>query len=149
MADDDVKFERQTFRKGDLLVREGEPGDTAYFIVLGEVEIRKFERQTFRKGDLLVREGGTDTKILATRTRGDVIGEMALFDDEPPMASAVATKKTFVDVIPRDVFQGRIDEMDPAMRQIMKLMVQRIRDLSDELLRHGGGTTLADSGKKN
>ena len=133
MVGDDVKFERQTFRKGDLLVREGEPGDTAYFIVLGEVEIRK---------------GGTDTKILATRTRGDVIGEMALFDDEPPMASAVATKKTFVDVIPRDVFQGRIDEMDPAMRQIMKLMVQRIRDLSDELLRHGGGTTLADSGKK-
>jgi len=129
MSDDEITFERKTFRKGDLLVREGVPGDTAYFIVLGEVEIRK---------------GGSDTKLLATRGRGDVVGEMALFDDTPPIASVVATKETFVDVVPRDVFQQRIDEMDPAMRRIMKLMVQRIRDLSDELVISGGGTNLAD-----
>jgi len=65
--------------------------------------------------------------------KGKVIGEMALFDKHPRMASAVATEKTEAIRISRDEFRGRMKMMDPVMRSILKLMVKRTRELSEQV----------------
>ena len=71
------KFTLLNFPKDTVILKEGDLGDEAYVIVEGKVEIR-------------LDQFGKNPKILATRTRGDVIGELALFDDKPHMASVVA-----------------------------------------------------------
>ena len=62
----------------ERLFAEGEPGDRAFVIRSGEVEISKGS-------------AGRDV-LLAVRTTGDVIGEMALIEDAPRMATATARR---------------------------------------------------------
>lgn len=127
----DEKFTRMEFSKGDFLLKEGETGDAAFVIVKGKVEIR-------------VDQFGSQPKSLATRTSGDVIGELALFDNKPHMASAVAIEDTVVNAMSRDEFHRRLEEMDPAMRGIMKLMVRRTREMADGLMKEGNQVNWAD-----
>lgn len=116
------KFERLTFAKGQVILEEGEVGDAVYIIVDGRVEIR-------------AGKVATNPRMLAIRGRGDVIGEMALFDDKPHMASAVAVDDTVVNAMPRDEFKRRLESMDPLMRGIMKMIVDRMRQVIDDLMR--------------
>lgn len=64
------KFTRLEFPKDTVILNQGDLGDAAYVIAEGKVEIR-------------VDQFGKSPQTLATRTRGDVIGDMALFDDKP------------------------------------------------------------------
>ena len=129
--DKDEKFTRMEFSKGDVLLKEGEVGDAAFVIVKGKVEIR-------------VGQFGRNPQPLATRTSGDVIGELALFDNRPHMASAVAVEDTVVNAMSRDEFRRRLEEMDPVMRGIMKLMVRRTREMADALMKNETPVNWAD-----
>jgi signal transduction histidine kinase/predicted CoA-binding protein len=62
--------------QGELLFREGEPGERAYVIEEGEIEILKAS-------------AGREV-LLAVRQPGDVIGEAALLEEAPRMAGARA-----------------------------------------------------------
>ena len=115
------KFTQLNFPKGTIILKEGDLGDAAYVISEGKVEIR-------------LDQFGKNPKILATRTRGDVIGELALFDDKPHMASVVAVEETVVNAMSRDEFHRRLEKMDPVMRGIMKMMVERVREMADDLM---------------
>ncbi len=118
---DEEKFTRRVFPQGTVIFKEGELGDAVYIIVEGKVDIRM---------------GREDSpKTLATRSRGDVIGELALFDDHPHMASAVAIEETVVTTMTKNEFQRRVEEMDPAMRGIVKLLVKRTREMANDLLK--------------
>ena len=57
----------------EVLFNEGDDGDSAYVIIDGEVKIIKVT--------------GEREVLLARRNPGDVIGEMALLDSAPRMAS--------------------------------------------------------------
>ncbi len=65
---------------GDLLVGEGEPGDALFVIVSGELEVVKRSRTT-------------DVPI-AVLVPGEVVGEMAIFEAQPRMASVRAVSPT-------------------------------------------------------
>ena len=118
---DKEKFTRRVFPKGAVILKEGEMGDSVFIIVEGKVEIRM--------------GGEENPKTLATRSRGDVIGELALFDNHPHMASAVAIEETVVTTMTKKEFQRRVEEMDPAMRGIVMLLVKRTREMADDLLK--------------
>ena len=111
-------FEQITFSSNDYLVREGATDEAAFLITSGKVEIRK--------GEL-----SNSPLTLAVLGKGEVIGEMALFDDHPHMASAIALEETKVSAISRDEFQRRAAYMDPVMRGIVTILIKRIRNLSD------------------
>ena len=119
--DDDAKFTRLTFQEGDHLTKEGDLGNATYVILKGKVEI-------------LIGRLNKNPQLLATRGPGDVIGEMALFDGQAHMATAMAVEKTVVNAMSRDEFRRRIEDMDPVMRGIMLLMVTRLREMADDLL---------------
>ena len=125
MSDDDndegAKFTRLTFQEGDHLTKEGEFGTATYVILKGKVEIQ-------------IGRLNKNPQLLATRGPGDVIGEMALFDGRAHMASAIAVEKTVVNAMSRRELRRRIEEMDPVMRGIMLLMVNRLREMADDLL---------------
>ncbi|NQV82949.1 MAG: cyclic nucleotide-binding domain-containing protein [Rhodospirillales bacterium] len=110
-------FEQKTFKPNEFLVKEGTPSDAAFLISSGKVEIRK--------GAM-----GSNPQTIAVLGKGAVVGEMSLFDDHPPIASAIAIEETTTSAISRDEFQRRVSAMDPVMRVILKIMVDRIRDMS-------------------
>lgn len=119
--DDDSNFTRLTFQEGDFLTKEGEFGNSTYVILKGKVEIK-------------IGRLNKNPQVLATRGAGDVIGEMALFDGKAHMASAIAIEKTVVNAMSREEFLRRIEDMDPVMRGIMRLMVSRLREMADDLM---------------
>ena len=114
------EFKRVTFETNDYLLKEGEYGDTAYLITSGKVEVRL--------GAL-----GNNPQTLAVMGKGGVIGEMSLLDNSPHMASVIASEKTVVTALSMSEFNRRVDQMDPLMRGILKIMVNRLREMGKNL----------------
>ena len=66
------------FAKGDVVCRQGDPGDCMYAIQAGEVSI-------------LIRGPDGQAVPVATLGPGDLLGEMTLVDDQPRSADSSAT----------------------------------------------------------
>jgi len=79
----------------------------------------------------VVRSGAVDVitfgKILERVGPGGVFGEMALIDDAPRAAAALASVPTEVAVIDKPTFLKLIAEEPEFALQIMKLMAERVR----------------------
>lgn len=116
----EIAAKRLTYTRGSVIFEEGERGDTAYLIADGKVDIRIGTR-------------GTQPRTLATCGKGEVIGELALFDNEPHIGSAVAIENTTLLAISWAEFDARVNAMDPVMRGIIRLMVKRLRQTVQEL----------------
>jgi len=57
---------------------------------------------------------------------------MALIDDQPRMASAVAASTSTVIVISRDVFQRKLAKCDPFVRGLLGIFVKNIRSMVED-----------------
>lgn len=113
----DANLNRLTFKPGEFIFHEGEQGDEAYLILSGQVNI--------------VKSAGEQEVLIAEVSDGAIIGEMALIDAEPRMASARAAQDTSVSVIPSKDMKTRFDRLekfDPVMRRLMGMYVQRMRE---------------------
>jgi len=106
---------KKIFKKGDLLIREGEIGDRAYVLETGSVEI------------LVQREGALIQ--IGTRGAGSIIGEMAMIDDKPRTATVRALEDCHVMEISRDDFAHRVDSADPILKMVMRVIMTRYRDM--------------------
>lgn len=69
---------RRKYKKGEFVIRKGDPGLGMYIIVKGSVEIIEEDKVT-------------EQKILATLNDGSFFGDLALLDESPRSASAVTT----------------------------------------------------------
>jgi diguanylate cyclase len=103
------------FGKGEALMREGEPGDCAYIIETGNVEIL-----VQREGQLLQ---------IGTRGPGSMLGEMAMIDDKPRTATVRALENCSAIEITRDDFAHRVDSADPVLKMVMRIVTSRYRDM--------------------
>src|SRR5512136_1136573 len=76
---------------GQIICREGEPGDAMFFIRSGHAAIIKGEFEA--------------PIVLACRGAGEFIGEMALLEDLPRSASVVALDEVYLYYVTRADFQ--------------------------------------------
>jgi CRP/FNR family transcriptional regulator, cyclic AMP receptor protein len=114
-------FEVIRFEKGETIFKQGETGDAAFMIREGKIEVFK-------------RMNGNSQK-LAEVVEGDVLGELALFDDRPRMATAVAMTKVTAIRISRQEFLDRMSKIDPILKSMILVMVKRVRQMADEFMR--------------
>lgn len=114
-------FERLTFEEGEVLLKEGEEGECTYLILNGKVDVCK--------GYF-----GDTPRTIATLGRGNVVGELSLFDGSPHVATVVAVEPTEASAMSREEFQKMINNMDPLMKGIVGMMVSRLRQVVQELL---------------
>ncbi|MFN3197523.1 MAG: EAL domain-containing protein [Bradymonadia bacterium] len=105
---------RRKFAAGEIIFEEGDVGDCAYVVEHGKVEIFAGKRNTRVQ--------------LATRTGGDLFGEMAIIDDEPRSAGARAMTDTTLLIITRDQLNQRIERADPILRMCMNVLLSHLRD---------------------
>ena len=113
-------FDKRIFKPNEYLLKEGTPSEAAFLISSGKVAVRK--------GEL-----GPNPQTLGILGKGAVVGEMSLFDDLPPIASAIALEETTTSAISREEFQRRVGSMDPVMRGIFKIMIGRIRAMAEKV----------------
>jgi CRP-like cAMP-binding protein len=103
------------FEVGDEIFRQGDSGQTLYFIIEGKVRIHAEGVQ----GDLAV---------LGERA---VFGEMALLDSEPRSAAATAVTDVVCLKIERDDFNEILAEKSEIAQGIIKVLTRRIRNTID------------------
>ncbi|HEX9890388.1 MAG TPA: ATP-binding protein [Nitriliruptorales bacterium] len=104
---------------GQSLFHEGDPGDEAYVIAEGDIEIVK----------------ATDRRevLLAVRGPGHVIGEMALLQAEPRIAGARARTHAELVAIPRAALDEVLDASPRAARTVFSTFLTRLKATNDQL----------------
>jgi CRP/FNR family cyclic AMP-dependent transcriptional regulator len=105
---------QQDYPAGDVLLRQGEPGDTLFVIVSGRVQVT-------RHGDDVTSHG------LATAGPGEVVGDMALLDDLPHSATVTALEPTRVLAMPVSDFRAALREEPDITIRLLATVSRRLR----------------------
>lgn len=109
-------FPTKRFSKDTVIFREGETADEAYIVRSGAVEIT-----TEKNG----------RKVVLNRvTQHQLLGEMALIDDQPRSATATAIQDTEVLIMGRETLESKLMELDHFMRTWVRHLMARVRELS-------------------
>ncbi|HUU29293.1 MAG TPA: cyclic nucleotide-binding domain-containing protein [archaeon] len=104
----------QNFEPGQLILRENSPGDSAYIILSGKVEVSK------------VIEG--QRIVLDRLGPGSIFGEMSLIDGQPRSASVTAVEPTRLSVIDRPRFQAILNLIPKEVRPLFTSLSERLRN---------------------
>jgi EAL domain-containing protein (putative c-di-GMP-specific phosphodiesterase class I)/CRP-like cAMP-binding protein len=107
---------RVWFKAGETIMRQGEPGNSAYIIESGRVEIL-FEKPDGRM------------QCVGTRGSDTMIGEMALVDDAPRTATVRAIEDCTLLEISKEDFSRRLRQADPVLRMTAQVILNRYRDM--------------------
>ena len=109
------------YEDGEILVRQGEPGDCMFVIQEGEVEI-------------VIEKDGRDT-VLRRAGPGEMLGEMAIFQHQVRSATVRAKGPARALTVDKKNFLRRINE-DPSIAfRLVESMSSRVRELSDTVAR--------------
>lgn len=109
---EEKEFE-QTLSAGEILFKEGDPGEKMYLIKSGRIRIS--------------RKGGDFDKTLAILKEGDFFGEMAVIDGSPRSATATAIDEVKLLIWDRDAFRAQVKE-NPIIEYVLSTMTKRLRD---------------------
>jgi len=101
-----------TFRKGDIIFCEYEPGDTFYLLQSGRVQIVQI------MGDL--------EKNLAILGPGEIFGEMAILEEAPRSATTIALDEVKALEFNRENFEVLMMGNPQIAMRLLKLFVNRI-----------------------
>jgi CRP/FNR family transcriptional regulator, cyclic AMP receptor protein len=106
------------YRKNETIFHQGDPGDSLYIIESGSVKI------------VLPSPEGQEGAIIATLSRGDFFGELALLDGAPHSATAVAIEPTEALVLRRDRFEELVETEPQLRRALFSGLVTELRRLT-------------------
>jgi HEAT repeat protein len=104
-----------SFVDADTIAEQGEPGDEMHIIVTGYVMV-------------ILREPDDHQQVLAVRSSGDVIGEMAVITSGPRMASLAARGPVRLLSIGRRQFEAMLRERPETALALMRVLCQRLAD---------------------
>ena len=107
--------ERQKLAPGELLLREGDPGDAMFVVVSGELEVTK-------------RAGATE-QPLARVGPGAIQGEIAALQGTERQASVRAVTDVEVLRIPRQGLLALLDSGPDAALALVRTVLERLRSL--------------------
>ena len=102
------------FKAGEVVIREGEEGDQAYFIVSGLVEV-------------LI---GAGSRRVGELGAGEVFGEMCLIEPGPRSATVRAIADTECLAASYEEFIAAIEDYPERAVAFMKTLVRRLRQMN-------------------
>jgi len=115
----DVVLTQQEFLAGEVIFHEGQMGNDFHILFLGQVKIIKRVRQGQRE--------------LALLKAGQYFGEMALFDNAPRSATAIAETDCTLLTLQQQDFQNLVSQRPEIVTQICKTLSLRLRETMSQL----------------
>jgi signal transduction histidine kinase len=127
LSGDELKYLRaiaqeRTFTAGQEIFKEGDAGDGVYILRDGVVEISVLVGQNVRQ-------------VFSQVEPGDLFGEMAVIDDKPRSASAVARKEAAVYFIPRAELLTLVNRSPALALGLLREVSNRLREFNRQYLR--------------
>ncbi len=117
---------------GEIIIKEGDVGESAYLIEDGEVEVSR------TKDDQVV--------VLATLGEGEIFGEMSMIDDCPRGATITATTATTLSELHRDEFLDNLKTEPEFAIRFLRTIFERLRDANVKVLQlEQAGTATASA----
>jgi CRP-like cAMP-binding protein len=116
----------KTFRKGEVIIKEGRTGKTFYVIQQGMVEVIK--RQDDR--DIVITVLGPN----------EFFGEMSLLDPNIEKRSATirAVEDTTVKIMDKEDFERYLGKLPPGVQNLLSKLVTRLRETNTKLEMQAG-----------
>jgi CRP/FNR family cyclic AMP-dependent transcriptional regulator len=114
------KLERRTFKAGSMIFAQGDSGSAMYIVDSGDVNIHL--------------PGEASRRIsLKDIARGEYFGELALFDEKPRSASALATTDAVLFELQRSTLASYLERRPSAAMAILRTMSERLRETNTML----------------
>jgi CRP-like cAMP-binding protein len=104
----------RSYRRGERIVTQGQPGDSFFVIVKGRVAV-----------SILSPEGREI--VLSTLAAGDHFGEMALLDDAPRSATVSAAERSELAILTREAFFDLLKGNFVLIRALLATYSRRLR----------------------
>jgi CRP-like cAMP-binding protein len=111
----------RVFKKGDVIVKQGNPGIGLFIIVAGKVKVVK------------TLDHGREMEI-ATHGHGEVIGEMAVLDGAPRTANVIAVEDTTCLVLASWAFNSFMESHPEVALHVLPIVVRRFRETNEALI---------------
>lgn len=111
-------------KRNEKIFRHGDPGEKLYLILEGKVRISR-------------EIPGMGEEALAVLGKGQIFGEMALLDEGPRSADAIAHETCRVLTVPRDGFDDLLymnkELAYEVLWSIVRMLLKRLRETNDKL----------------
>ena len=114
--------EAVTIPAGELVLREGDPGDSLFIVLDGELEVTK--------------RHGSQEVLLAVYKAGQFFGEMALLEQAPRSASVRTLRESRLLVISQAAFQTLLSCSPSAPFKILRTVTSRLRSTESMLIQN-------------
>jgi CRP/FNR family cyclic AMP-dependent transcriptional regulator len=106
--------------RGEVLFREGEPGESCYWVMQGALKIS-------------VSSSTGDERVFALLGPGSVVGELAILDNRPRSATATAFSDTNLTVLKRAVLRMYLRRNPSVWADLVAILVGRLREADKAL----------------
>jgi CRP-like cAMP-binding protein len=113
-------FPTRSCESGEVIFNEGDPGEYAFMIMSGQVEILK--------------QVGGVPKVIATLGAGQVVGELAIIGKHPRTAGARALGPTKVRLLSKGDIERELEKLSPWVSTMITGLSTRFVELRDRLL---------------
>src|SRR4051812_1747290 len=115
------RMKRRDFPPNQIIVREGAPGNSMFFITSGQIEVRKKDNVT-----------GIEF-LLTAMGPGQNFGEMSLLTGKPRTASVTATQPTTVAVLEQKDFQDLLMSYPKIGIALTTILAERVEAASQQV----------------
>lgn len=110
-------FRRLSLEAGEAIFAEGDHAVSLFQVEKGAVEVW--------------RDAPEGRRPIGRIGAGELVGEMALFDNRPRMATATALEPTVVLEIPASVLREAINRADPMIVTLVRTLAARLRAMAE------------------
>jgi CRP/FNR family cyclic AMP-dependent transcriptional regulator len=114
--------EVETFNTGEIIFSQGDPGNTLYIVVEGQIAI---ERE--------LTEDKTNTVAMKAVRPHEYFGEMSLFIEAPRSVTATALKDTVTLSICREDFRDFVYSYPDLLIELIQVLSQRLIEAYDKI----------------
>ncbi|RPJ74043.1 MAG: cyclic nucleotide-binding domain-containing protein, partial [Acidobacteria bacterium] len=103
-----------SLKPGDVLMRQGEPGDRLFVLLAGRLEVSR-------------EEPGGGSAIVGEVAPGESVGEMSFFTGEPRSGTVRAIRDSLLVCFTNDEFERIIARRPGILRQVTRIQAERLR----------------------
>lgn len=111
-------LDRRVLYPGQILIREGEQGDCAFFVQSGVLGV--------------FRQVGMEEVLVATLVKNSIVGEMALIANSPRMATVKCLETANVVTLTRTMLDKKLAGIDPLVKGLLDVFIQRLTRLTGD-----------------